>query len=81
MSNDQSAEQMLEMFADQPAEATKLPPRAARFMRGFYLWGLSLSVQEAKSLVLIMIRVMVAYKKGGMPTAQEETTDVEPIKH
>lgn len=72
MSNEKSAEEMLEMFADQPAESTKLPPRAARFMRGFYLWGLSLRLSEAKTLVLIMIRIMVAYKKGGMPAVEEE---------
>lgn len=79
--NTQSTEEMLAMFADQPAESTSLPPRAARFMRGFYLWGLSLPLAEAKTLVLIMIRVMVAYKIGGMPAVQEETDDVEPSKH
>ena len=81
MSNEQSAEEMLEMFADQPAEATKLPARAARFMRGFFLWGLSLPLQEAKTLVLIMIRIMVAYKKRGMPAVQEETPDVDERTH
>ena len=77
MSSEQSAEEMLEMFADRPAEATSLPPRAARFMRGFYLWGLSLPLAEAKTLVLVMIRIMVAYKIGGMPAVQEETPDVK----
>jgi hypothetical protein len=70
--NNQSAEEMLALFADQPAEATTLPPRAARFMRGFFLWGLSLPFKEAKTLVLIMIRIVVAYKKGGMPAVQED---------
>ena len=77
MSNEQSATEMLELFADAPAEATKLPARAARFMRGFYLWGLSLPVTEARTLTLIMIRIMVAYKKGGLPAIQEEVPDVE----
>jgi hypothetical protein len=76
--NTQSAEEMLEMFADQPAEATTLPPRAARFMRGFFMWGLSLPLKEAKTLVLIMIRIVVAYKKGGMPAVQEDE-NVEQI--
>lgn len=77
MSNQQSAEEMLAMFADQPAESTSLPPRAARFMRGFYLWALSLPLKEAQTVVLIMIRIMVAYKKGGMPAVQEENPDVD----
>ena len=77
MSNEQSATEMLELFADAPAESTKLPPRAARFMRGFYLWGLSLPLKEARTLTLIMIRIMVSYKKGGMPAIQEEVPDVE----
>jgi hypothetical protein len=75
MSNQQSAEEMLEMFADAPAEATKLPPRAARFMRGFYLWGLSLPLREAKTLVLIMIRVVVQYKLQGRLLEQTQEDD------
>lgn len=72
MSNQQSAEEMLEMFADQPAEATKLPDRAARFMRGFYMWGLGLPLKEAKTLVLIMIRIVVQYKLQGKMMEQED---------
>lgn len=72
MSNQQSAEEMLEMFADSPPEATRLPERAARFMRGFYLWGLSLPLREAKTLVLIMIRVVVQYKLQGKLVEQEK---------
>ncbi len=79
MSNQQSAEEMLEMFADAAPEATRLPDRAARFMRGFYMWGLSLPLREAKTLVLIMIRVVVQYKLQGKLVEQEqEDTDVEP---
>lgn len=82
MSNKQSAEEMLNMFADSPPEATRLPDRAARFMRGFYLWGLSLPLREAKTLVLIMIRVVVQYKLQGKLVKQEqEEGDVEKPKH
>lgn len=80
MSNQESAEQMLEMFANAAPESTKLPPRAARFMRGFYLWGLGLPLKEAKTLVLIMIRVMVQYKKQGKLIAQEDT-DADDTTH
>ena len=69
MSNEQSATEMLELFADAPAESTKLPARAARFMRGFYLWGLSLPIKDAQTLVLVMIRVVLAYKRGGLTDA------------
>ncbi len=80
--NKHSAEEMLEMFADAPAEATRLPPRAARFMRGFYLWGLSLPLREAKTLVLIMIRICVQYKlQGHLLEQTKEDDDVEQPKH
>lgn len=81
MSNQQSADEMLEMFADQPAEATTLPPRAARFMRGFYMWGLSLPLREAKTLVLIMIRIVVQYKLQGKLVAQQEDDDADGQTH
>jgi hypothetical protein len=82
MSNQQSAEEMLDMFADAPPEATALPARAARFMRGFYLWGLSLPLREAKTLVLIMIRIVVQYKLQGKLTEQpKEESDVEQPTH
>jgi hypothetical protein len=82
VSNQQSAEEMLDMFADAPVESSSLPPRAARFMRGFYLWGLSLPLREAKTLVLIMIRIVVQYKlQGRLMEQPKEDTDVEQPKH
>lgn len=80
--NHQSAEEMLSMFADSPPEATRLPDRAARFMRGFYLWGLSLPLREAKTLVLIMLRIVVQYKlQGKLVEQQQEEGDAEQPAH
>jgi hypothetical protein len=80
--NDKSAEEMAAMFADNSFEATRLPDRAANFIRGFCLWGLSLPLREAKTLVLIMIRVMVQYKKQGKLIAQpQEDDDATELTH
>jgi hypothetical protein len=81
--NEQSAEQMAAMFADNSFEATRIPARAANFIRGFCLWGLSLPVREAKTLVLIMIRVMVAYKVQGrmLQLTEEEIDDAKQQTH
>ena len=81
--NEQSAEQMAAMFADNSFEATRIPARAANFIRGFCLWGLSLDVKQAKTLVLIMIRIMVAYKVQGrlLQLTEEEIDDAANTTH
>lgn len=76
--DDETAEQMLAMFEGAGDGDSKLPRRVINFMRNFYLWGVGLPISQARTLCLIMIRVVAEYKRGGRKLHELSAQEVDP---